>query len=161
MRFTNDKDLISDYNIEPKTLVTFIKALQKNYYNNPYHNFFHAIDVAQMCYMFLVRSKLKDFIRYLRHLSLSHYSSKQDVLVLMVSALCHDLCHPGLNNPFQVNAKTDLALLYNDNAVLENHHCCQTFNLLKDPANNILVGLNPTEGKGIHIELVYCTNTTC
>jgi high affinity cGMP-specific 3',5'-cyclic phosphodiesterase 9 len=43
-------------------------------------------------------------------------------LVLMTACLGHDLDHPGYNNAYQINAKTDLAILYNDSAPLENHH---------------------------------------
>jgi high affinity cGMP-specific 3',5'-cyclic phosphodiesterase 9 len=38
----------------------------------------------------------------------------------------HDLDHPGVNNAFQMNALTNLALAYNDMSPLENHHCGTT-----------------------------------
>jgi cAMP-specific phosphodiesterase 4 len=46
---------------------------------------------------------------------------------LLLSALCHDIRHPGLNNTYQVNAQTPLAMLYNDQAVLEHHHAATLF----------------------------------
>lgn len=46
-----------------------------------------------------------------------------DKLILIVSCIGHDLNHPGFNNAYQVNAKTDLAILYSDVSPLENHHC--------------------------------------
>ena len=36
---------------------------------------------------------------------------------MMVSALCHDLDHPGNDNAFEVKTGSDLALLYNDISV--------------------------------------------
>ena len=129
--------LVQEYDIDLAKLKQFGKTLQKNYYDNPYHNFMHAMDVAQMCYLFMTKSKVR------------HYLRKHEMLVLLVSAFCHDLCHPGLNNPFQINAKTDLALLYNDMSVLENHHCCQTFKILKEEKNNILSTLSGHEHKGL------------
>lgn len=35
-----------------------------------------------------------------------------DVFILLVSCICHDLDHPGYNNVYQINAKTELALRY-------------------------------------------------
>jgi hypothetical protein len=46
-----------------------------------------------------------------------------DRLILVVSYIGHDINHPGYNNAYQVNAKTDLAILYSDVSPLENHHC--------------------------------------
>lgn len=33
-----------------------------------------------------------------------------EVLILLVSCICHDLDHPGYNNIYQINARTELAL---------------------------------------------------
>lgn len=83
-----------------------------------------------------------------------------DLFIMLTSALCHDLDHPGYNNVYQVtsssvpktqnqfgfacflsvcevffpltqiNAQTDLALRYNDISPLENHHCATAFGIL-------------------------------
>ena len=50
-----------------------------------------------------------------------------DWLALLLSAICHDLEHPGTTNAYQVNTGSALALRYNDASVLENHHCCVGF----------------------------------
>ena len=49
----------------------------------------------------------------------------------MVSALCHDVDHSGRNNHFEVSSYSKLALRYNDESVLENHHAATTFKILK------------------------------
>jgi len=68
-----------------------------------------------------------------------------EVLVLIVSCICHDLDHPGYNNIYQINARTELALRYNDISPLENHHCSMAFRVLEAPECNILASLdNPT-----------------
>ncbi|KAL0103203.1 hypothetical protein PUN28_017497 [Cardiocondyla obscurior] len=68
-----------------------------------------------------------------------------EVLVLIVSCICHDLDHPGYNNIYQINARTELALRYNDISPLENHHCSVAFRVLEAPECNILASLdNPT-----------------
>lgn len=50
---------------------------------------------------------------------------------LLLSAICHDLEHPGTTNAFQVNTQSELALRYNDVHVLENHHCTVGFQLIE------------------------------
>lgn len=35
-----------------------------------------------------------------------------ETLILLTSSICHDLDHPGYNNIYQINAKTELALRY-------------------------------------------------
>jgi len=84
-----------------------------------------------------------------------------DILALLVSALCHDLGHPGFNNAFQVNAQTELAIKYNDMSVLENHHSSLTFRVLQDPECNILQNLNEDQKKEIRrtmIQLILATD---
>ncbi|PRP75503.1 hypothetical protein PROFUN_10681 [Planoprotostelium fungivorum] len=144
-------NLLEDFGIPINHLLGFVRALQKHYYDNPYHNFQHAFDVAQMCFIFLNKSFLREYL------------TKTDVLALFVAALCHDLCHPALNNTYQVNAQTELALIYNDNSVLENYHASQAFKLLKEPRNNIFVGLSPQETKDIRksvISAILATDMT-
>ena len=46
--------------------------------------------------------------------------------------LCHDIDHPGTNNAFQQFTQSDLALLYNDQSVLENHHSAMAFKILRN-----------------------------
>ena len=36
--------------------------------------------------------------------------SKRDLCVLLTACICHDLDHPGFNNTYQINAKTELAI---------------------------------------------------
>ena len=59
-----------------------------------------------------------------------------DLLAVLTSALCHDLQHPGYNNSFQCNARTKIALRYNDISVLENYHASIAFQLLLGKSND-------------------------
>lgn len=56
--------------------------------------------------------------------------SARDRFVLMLSALVHDVDHPGHSNLFEVRIKSSLALLYNDQSVLEMHHLALAFNIM-------------------------------
>lgn len=72
----------------------------------------------------------------------SQMFSPVERFALLISALCHDVDHPGNSNIFQANARTELALLYNDQSILENHHCRIMFKLLLKPSNNFTVNLS-------------------
>ena len=50
---------------------------------------------------------------------------------MLVAAAVHDVDHPGRTNGFMVNSGHNLALLYNDISVLENHHLAVAFKLMQ------------------------------
>lgn len=142
--------LLELFRIDMRKLQRFIMTVHSLYKKeNRYHNFIHAFDVAQACYSFLTQMNAQ---QYLTHL---------DILALLVSALCHDLDHPGFNNVFQVNAQTELAIKYNDVSVLENHHASLTFRVLQDPECDVFHNLNDDQKKEIRrtiIQLVLATD---
>lgn len=45
--------------------------------------------------------------------------------------------HPGNNNVFEQKTRSKLATLYNDQAILENHHAASFFFLIEDDQCNI------------------------
>jgi len=98
--------------------------------NIPYHNFVHIVDIFQSCHVFLSKFDGKCLLQPV------------DIFAVLISALTHDLDHPGLNNTYQVNAVTSLAIRYNDVSILENYHCSQAFELLFHPSINLLEGFD-------------------
>lgn len=56
---------------------------------------------------------------------------------LFISAAAHDVDHPGNNNLFETKTRSKLAILYNDQAVLENHHAATFYFLIEDENCNI------------------------
>jgi 3'5'-cyclic nucleotide phosphodiesterase len=48
----------------------------------------------------------------------------------LLAAYCHDIDHTGMNNAFEINTASDLALLHSDDSVLEKHHAHMTFKVL-------------------------------
>jgi hypothetical protein len=116
---------------------------------NPYHNFIHIVDVMQTCAAFL------------GEMGASCILTDTDVLSLFLSAFLHDIGHPGLNNVYQVNAETSLALRYNDISVLENHHCALAFQIFRDPQSNIFLEIPTALRKQIRksmIEMILSTD---
>ncbi|KAJ2157908.1 3',5'-cyclic-nucleotide phosphodiesterase [Coemansia sp. RSA 552] len=109
----------------------FVAILESAYYDNPYHNFHHAVDVTQCTFYILhtlgVFGRTGPRRASLRSpaeaaFPLHRILRPTDAMALVVASLCHDLGHPGLNNAFMVRAHTQLAELYNDQSVLENFH---------------------------------------
>ncbi|XP_014481570.1 PREDICTED: uncharacterized protein LOC106747983 [Dinoponera quadriceps] len=126
-------DLPEKFNIPLPILRNFLYEVYNNYNEVPFHNFRHCFCVAQMMYAIAWAVDLPSKIGDL------------EVLILIVSCICHDLDHPGYNNIYQINARTELALRYNDISPLENHHCSVAFRVLEAPECNILASLdNPT-----------------
>lgn len=73
----------------------FLVALQKGYNDVPFHNAFHACDVTQMVYIFLRKGNLQKIL------------TEKDILSLMISALGHDILHPGKKTrPFILEKKS-------------------------------------------------------
>jgi len=104
-----------------------------------YHNFRHVVDVLQALFFSLVQigllpscsdnttnaSSTKPLAPIAKHLV------PFDALVLLVSAVGHDVGHPGVNNAFLVTLKAPLAQLYNDKSVLEAFHCAAYSQILR------------------------------
>ncbi|KAL8436582.1 hypothetical protein ACSSS7_001614 [Eimeria intestinalis] len=96
---------------EQAKLQAYFRLIRDAYHtDNPYHNFYHAIHVTQMCWLFLTRYACKESL------------SLTEQLGLLLAALAHDVDHPGVNNRSLCEEQHPLAITYNDKAVLENHH---------------------------------------
>ncbi|XP_055865772.1 high affinity cGMP-specific 3',5'-cyclic phosphodiesterase 9A-like isoform X8 [Biomphalaria glabrata] len=117
--------LVEEFNINPIVLKRWLLCVQENYRNNPFHNFRHCFCVTQMMYGMIHLCKLWERM------------TTEDLGILLTAAVCHDLDHPGYNNTYQINARTELAIRYNDISPLENHHCAVAFQILSNPETNI------------------------
>lgn len=108
-------DLIPD-STALQDLLEFAVEVSKNYLENPYHSFHHAIDVTYITYYLFQEMGIAE------HLDLN----RADKAVLLISALGHDVLHPGTNNIFQVGCVNQIATempvakKYHNKSVLEN-----------------------------------------
>ena len=62
---------------------------------------------------------------------IAHLLTPFDALTLLISAIGHDVGHPGVNNAFLVALNAPLAQLYNDRSVLESFHCAAYSQILR------------------------------
>lgn len=130
---------LEQYSLPREDLVAFLLATRRQYKHEQevyYHNWRHAVDVTQSIYQFLLSVGLcppadpstaqkKDLS------SVEKLITPLDGLLLLVSAIGHDVGHPGVNNAFLVACNHPLAQLYNDKSVLENYHCAAYSQLIR------------------------------
>ncbi|KAM9835987.1 high affinity cGMP-specific 3',5'-cyclic phosphodiesterase 9A-like [Aulostomus maculatus] len=143
-----DLDFLTAFHIELDVLQNFLFQVYCHYNNIPFHNFQHCFCVTQMMYGLIWLTDLRKQL------------ARVDLLIMLTSALCHDLDHPGYNNVYQINAQTDLALRYNDISPLENHHCAVAFGILAKPECNILKNLTAEQYKHIRGGMIKCILAT-
>lgn len=139
---------IQSCSIDATRLCTWAQAVCSGYRENPFHNWVHAFSVYQMCFFQL--SCLEIF---------SSLSSTQ-ALGLLVAAMCHDIDHPGVSNSFLIKTQGELALRYNDVAVLENHHASLTCQLLRREETAIADSLSSTEKVILRQTIIKCILST-
>ncbi|CAB3378072.1 Hypothetical predicted protein, partial [Cloeon dipterum] len=147
----NRYGIIHKFKVQPQTLENFLCRVEEGYckYKNPYHNNLHAADVAQTVHYMLCQTGLMNWL------------SDLEIFATLVAAVVHDLEHTGTTNNFHVMAQSETALLYNDRAVLENHHASATFRILKEEENNILSHLSREEYREFRtlvIDMVLATD---
>lgn len=103
-----------------------------------YHNFRHVIDVMQATFYFLLQ--IGTLPPYPGSPKLPNNKPVSpiaallkpfDALTLLISAIGHDVGHPGVNNAFLVALNAPLAQLYNDKSVLESFHCAAYSQILR------------------------------
>merc|ERR1712136_351034 len=145
-------DLSKRFKIPERSLVNWIVAAGEHYIeSNPYHNWLHAVDVFQFCFMSLTDGGAGKFF------------SVQDLFALLTSTIAHDVGHPGTNNAFLVNSGAKLAITYNDRSPLENMHASIAFDLLHRPDSNFLINMPKHEAtafRGKFIDAVLATDTS-
>jgi len=137
--------LIDKKIISVKKLESFLYTVSKNYRQTTlYHNALHGADVAQSLCIYILNSNAEEICE----------TNVLDLLGLIVSALGHDLGHPGLTNNFHINAGTDLGITYNDASCLENYHSSYLFRILRKEENNIIEKLSVNNYKNIRKRMI-------
>ncbi|XP_070145297.1 dual specificity calcium/calmodulin-dependent 3',5'-cyclic nucleotide phosphodiesterase 1 isoform X8 [Drosophila kikkawai] len=144
---------IHKFKIAPGILEAFLYRVEEGYcrYRNPYHNNLHAVDVMQTIHYCLCNTGLMNWLTDL------------EIFASLLAALLHDYEHTGTTNNFHVMSGSETALLYNDRAVLENHHASASFRLLREDEYNILSHLSREEFRELRslvIEMVLGTDMT-
>ena len=136
--------------LEPKVIVlskldSFLYCVSNNYKESTlYHNSLHGVDVARTLCDFFINSNIEEVCE----------TTVLDLLGIIISAMGHDLGHPGYTNNFHINAANDLAITYNDVSCLENYHISLLFRIMKKDENNIFERFNSQNFKSIRKRMI-------
>uniref|UniRef100_A0A4W5M2F3 Phosphodiesterase n=1 Tax=Hucho hucho TaxID=62062 RepID=A0A4W5M2F3_9TELE len=144
-------DLINRFKIPISALVSFVEALEVGYskHKNPYHNLMHAADVTQTVHYLLLKTGMVNWLTEL------------EIFAMIFAAAVHDYEHTGTTNNFHIQTRSGTAILYNDRAVLENHHVSAAYRLLQDDDEmNILLNLEFWL-RALVVEMVLATDMSC
>ncbi|KAK2822075.1 hypothetical protein Q5P01_022140 [Channa striata] len=145
-----ERDLMRTFKIPTDTFVTFMLTLEDHYHSDvAYHNSLHAADVAQSAHILLSTPALDAVFTDL------------EILAAIFAAAIHDVDHPGVSNQFLINTNSELALMYNDESVLENHHLAVGFKLLQEDNCDIFQNLTKKQRQTLRrmvIDMVLATD---
>ncbi|XP_051952614.1 high affinity cAMP-specific and IBMX-insensitive 3',5'-cyclic phosphodiesterase 8A-like [Xyrauchen texanus] len=135
------------------TLRSWLQIVEANYHSsNSYHNSTHAADVLHATAYFLCKERVKQSLDPI------------DEVAALIAATIHDVDHPGRTNSFLCNAGSELAILYNDTAVLESHHAALAFQITtRDDKCNIFKNMERNEYRTLRqavIDMVLATEMT-
>uniref|UniRef100_A0A673LQW2 Phosphodiesterase n=1 Tax=Sinocyclocheilus rhinocerous TaxID=307959 RepID=A0A673LQW2_9TELE len=145
-----ERDLLKTFKIPSDTFLTFLMTLEDHYHPDvAYHNNIHAADVVQSTHVLLSTPALEDVFTDL------------EIMAALFASAIHDVDHPGVSNQFLINTNSELALMYNDASVLENHHLAVGFKLLQEENCDIFRNLSKKQRQSLRqmtIDMVLATD---
>uniref|UniRef100_A0A8C4SIF1 Phosphodiesterase n=1 Tax=Erpetoichthys calabaricus TaxID=27687 RepID=A0A8C4SIF1_ERPCA len=145
-----ERDLLKSFKIPVETFLTFMMTLEDHYHLDvAYHNNMHAADVVQSTHVLLSTPALEAVFTDL------------EVMAAIFASAIHDVDHPGVSNQFLINTNSELALMYNDASVLENHHLAVGFKLLQEENCDIFANLTKKQRLSLRkmvIDMVLATD---
>ncbi|XP_022242190.1 uncharacterized protein LOC106459907 isoform X2 [Limulus polyphemus] len=113
--------LIKEFHLDVLKVCKCFNLIELGYHgDNPYHNSVHAADVAQAMHCFLQENTIVQQL------------SPLEIMASLLGAVCHDIDHPGVSQPFLIATSNHLAALYKNFSVLENHHWRSAISCLRE-----------------------------
>ncbi|XP_022067525.2 cAMP-specific 3',5'-cyclic phosphodiesterase 4D-like isoform X3 [Acanthochromis polyacanthus] len=145
-----ERDLLKTFKVPIDTFITFMMTLEDHYHADvAYHNNIHAADVVQSTHVLLSTPALEAVFTDL------------EIMAALFASAIHDVDHPGVTNQFLINTSSELALMYNDASVLENHHLAVGFKLLQEDNCDIFQNLSKKQRDSLRkmvIDMVLATD---
>ncbi|CAJ1939145.1 unnamed protein product [Cylindrotheca closterium] len=153
---------LGDFNLSLDVLIElrdFVNHIAMMYRENPFHNFEHASHVSMSVVKLLTRivthSNTEQDIEELHHQTYGIASDPLTQFTMVLSALVHDVDHPGVSNAQLVKEKTSLAQLYNNKSIAEQNSVDKTWILLMEgDYQNLRNAIYKTEAEFIRFRSV-------
>jgi CheY-like chemotaxis protein len=153
LRMFFDSGVAQECELSPPQLASMVHATKQRYNDVPYHNWLHAATVTHVVFLLLQTTGLRSAL------------DRFDKLGLLMASVCHDTDHRGFNNAFEINTMSELAVRYNDNSVLENHHAATAFQIMQDDeANDVFSVLSERQMRHVRrvmISSILATDMVC
>lgn len=130
IHFFDKFDLLTTYQVSLRTLMNFLGAVYNEYHHIPFHNFNFAVDATQFVFFELMQGDLASCF------------NKLELLVLLISCICHDMGHTGRLSSLNEKAQSPLNILYKEQPVMETFHCSALINIMAIPKNNIIAEMD-------------------
>ncbi|OHT02521.1 hypothetical protein TRFO_30303 [Tritrichomonas foetus] len=120
-----EANLFKLFNITARSLFSFLYTVKSKYPDNPYHNWFHAVDVLHYNYIISNTGGLNGKLKPIEQLA------------LYMSLISHDIGHVGLSNGFLRQTHEPLSMVY-DKSILETFHLSNMIQIMGMPGHNFL-----------------------
>ncbi|GAA52465.1 3' 5'-cyclic-nucleotide phosphodiesterase [Clonorchis sinensis] len=146
-----DRGILANFSIPISQMYQFLQRAERLYrVDAPFHNSIHATDVLHTMDKLFCFNDLQSMF------------SDLEVFSTLFACIIHDIDHPAVTNQYLINTNNELAILYNDKSVLENHHLYIGFDLLhSEPQVDITKHLTTVQRqlfRKIVISLVLATD---
>ncbi|KAJ3220320.1 cAMP-specific 3',5'-cyclic phosphodiesterase 4B [Chytriomyces hyalinus] len=145
-----ESGLLNNLGLDSFKFNNFLATIEGGYHADlAFHNSVHATDVLH-CINYMVQLP-----------TIRSIFTDLEMLSLYVAAIIHDFDHPGVSNSFLIATADRRALLYNDKAVLENHHCASAFEVLARKECSFLSTLDRADYKSVRenvVDMVLATD---
>lgn len=165
-------DLLTRFRVPRATIRRFIVSVKSQYQDIPYHNFYHAFTTLHVSFMIVssqpdplkqsglatglgsAAAALSTATAATDRSSPRNLFEARDLLAIFVAAFCHDMNHNGRTNDFHISYRTSIAMLYNDQSVLENMHAAACFDTMRRPGHNILERMDASEYRHVRKSII-------
>lgn len=98
------------FNLTLPELTDFVMKIRSSYNDLPYHNWSHAVDVAQFAYMILYSGNIVDIFK------------PYQVNAIILAALLNDAGHDGFTSSFHVKISSPLIYVFGEASPQEHNH---------------------------------------
>lgn len=154
-------DLLTRFSVPRATMRRFIVSVKSQYQDIPYHSFYHAFTTLHVSFLIVssqpaaalvlpssssstgVSAATSSLVESIAAASSTRrLFEARDLMAIFVAAFCHDMNHNGRTNDFHIRYRTSIAMVYNDQSVLENMHAAACFDTMRRPGHDILEHLD-------------------